>query len=133
LFGQAVGSLALNESKDEAYLSVQIGVKKELGLQKLSGGEKTLVSLAFLFALAVEGENTVLLLDEVDAPLDDSNTVRFLNLINKLKSEIQIITVTHNKLTMLNCDNLIGVAMDSRGASEVLELSLSDLPLEASA
>ena len=131
LFADAKGQVWLSEAKDEAYIAARIGVKKELGLQKLSGGEKTLVSLAFLFALAVEGKNTVLLLDEVDAPLDDFNTGRFLELVQKLKEDTQIISVTHNKLSMLKSDNLIGVSVDLRGTSQVVELSLNDLPVEA--
>jgi chromosome segregation protein len=131
LFEDAKGQVWLSETKNEAYIAARLGVKKELGLQKLSGGEKTLVSLAFLFALAIEGKNTVLLLDEVDAPLDDFNTGRFLELVQKLSEDTQILSVTHNKLSMLRSDNLIGVSVDSRGTSQVVELSLNDLPVEA--
>ncbi len=111
-------------------IHVQLRNKKSLSLSQFSGGEKTLISLAFLSALAFESGSPVLLLDEVDAPLDDINVGRFINLINSLKKWTQIICVTHNKLTMYAASSLLGVTLNSDAVTEVISLDLDSLPKE---
>lgn len=129
LFSGARGKLELDESG--IYVNIQFQNKKMIGLNQLSGGEKTLISLSLLCALAFESGAPALLLDEVDAPLDDFNTARFLELIKDLKNTCQIICVTHNKLTMLSADRLLGVTLNHDGSTEVITLNVADLPLEA--
>ncbi|MCS6893018.1 MAG: AAA family ATPase, partial [Deltaproteobacteria bacterium] len=128
LFPGARGQLLLVDGG--LAIEVQFKNKKPSNLNQLSGGEKTLVSLSFLSALAFESGSPVLLLDEVDAPLDDFNTSRFLELVKELKKDCQVIAVTHNKMTMLAADTLLGVTLSQDGFSEALLLNLSDIPLE---
>jgi chromosome segregation protein len=92
----------------------------------LSGGEKTLVSLAALFALIAVSPPPFLVLDEIDAALDDDNAQRFSELIKDFSEKTQFIIVTHNKVTMESMDTLYGITMGSEGVSKVLSLKLEE-------
>ncbi|MCS6961943.1 MAG: chromosome segregation protein SMC [Deltaproteobacteria bacterium] len=129
LFSGASGVLRLDESG--VHLEINFKNKKGASLNQLSGGEKSLLSLSFLCALAFEAKSPVLIFDEVDAPLDDFNAAKLVELVKDLKETCQIICVTHNKITMLASDRLIGVTLHLDGYSEVLSLTLEDMPLEA--
>lgn len=93
-------------------------------LEQLSGGEKTLVVLAFLFALYLVKPSPFCVLDEVDAPLDDANIDRFLRLLRSFGETTQFVLVTHNKRTMEAVDALYGVTMQPEGVSKVLAIRL---------
>lgn len=106
-------------------LEVSLPRKKIKGLDMLSGGEKSLVSIAALFALISVSPPPFLVLDEVDAALDERNTKRFADLISKFSKKSQFILVTHNRATMEAADILYGVTMEEDGISKVLSIKLS--------
>ncbi len=94
--------------------------KKNTSLQILSGGEKSLVAMSLVFAFFSLNQAPFCLLDEVDAPLDDANTLRFCKLVKELSKDTQFIYISHNKLTMEMATQLIGVTMYNSGVSNVL-------------
>jgi chromosome segregation protein len=99
--------------------------KKALGIRHLSGGERALTAIAMLFGLYLVKPSPFCILDEVDAPLDDANTGRFLRLLNRFKSNTQVVIITHNKLTMESADNLYGVTMEQPGVSRLVSVRLN--------
>ncbi len=99
--------------------------KKALGIRHLSGGERALTAIAMLFGLYLIKPSPFCILDEIDAPLDDSNTTRFLRLIARFKSKTQFVLITHNKLTMESADNLYGVTMEQPGVSMLVSVRLN--------
>ena len=90
----------------------------------LSGGEKSLVSIAALFALISVSPPPFLVLDEVDAALDERNTKRFADLIKNFSNKTQFLLVTHNRATMEAANILYGVTMGEDGTSRVLSIKL---------
>lgn len=105
-------------------VSLSIPRKKISSLDMLSGGEKSLVSIAAIFALISVSPPPFLVLDEVDAPLDERNAKRFADLIRDFSKKTQFILVTHNRATMEAADVLYGITMGDEGASKVLSLKL---------
>ena len=105
---------------------ISIPRKKIKNLDMLSGGEKSLVSLAALFSLVSISPPPFLVLDEIDAALDDENARRFAELLQKSSKETQFIVVTHNKITMETAGILYGITMGEDGVSKVLSLKLED-------
>ena len=101
------------------------GNKKIGSLSLLSGGEKALTAIALLFAVYMEKPSPFCILDEVDAPLDDENTMRFCHLLEKLSPQTQFLVVTHNKRTMEVAENLLGVTMEDDGISKVVPVQLN--------
>ena len=93
-------------------------------LEMLSGGERSLVSLAALFALISVNPPPFLVLDEIDSALDDRNAQRFAELIKKFSQKTQFIIITHNRATMTVADVLYGITMGEDGVSKVLSLKL---------
>lgn len=91
--------------------------KRPQSISQLSGGEKTLTATAFLFALYLYKPAPFCIFDEVDAPLDDSNILKFNKIIKKFSEESQFVIVTHNKLTMAAVDIIYGVYMQDQGVS----------------
>lgn len=100
--------------------------KKNSSIHLLSGGEKALTALAFIFSLFQLNPAPFCLLDEVDAPLDDSNTERFCNLVRKMSRQTQFIFISHNKITMEMAQQLIGVTMQERGVSRVVAVEIEE-------
>ncbi len=98
--------------------------KKNQSIQLLSGGEKALTALSLIFSLFKLNPAPFCLLDEVDAPLDDSNTVRFCELVRKMSEETQFLFITHNKVTMELGQQLVGVTMNEPGVSRVVEVDI---------
>ena len=90
----------------------------------LSGGERSLVSIAALFALIAVSPPPFLVLDEVDASLDEKNAKRFADLVKEFSTKTQFVIVTHNRATMEAANVLYGVTMGSDGTSKVLSLKL---------
>jgi chromosome segregation protein len=101
--------------------------KRLQNLMLLSGGEKALTAIALLFALFQTKPSPFCILDEVDAPLDDVNTVRFLDLLRDLAGDTQFIIITHNKLTMEVAGCLYGVTMEEKGVSKLVAVELDDV------
>jgi len=106
--------------------------KRLQNLMLLSGGEKALTAIALLFALFRTKPSPFCILDEVDAPLDDVNTLRFVGMLRELARETQCIVITHNKLTMEVAGTLYGVTMEERGVSKLVAVELEEIqPAEA--
>jgi len=106
--------------------------KRLQNLMLLSGGEKALTAIALLFALFRTKPSPFCILDEVDAPLDDINTLRFVEVLRQMANETQFIVVTHNKLSMEVAATLYGVTMEERGVSKLVAVQLEDVhPEEA--
>jgi len=124
------GRLILTEGQTLAESGVEVKVKlpgkAEQDLLSLSGGEKAIVGLCFLFALLKINPAPFVLLDEVDAPLDDANTDRFVSLLREFSDRTQFIVITHNPITVQAADHLYGVTMEEEGVSKVLSLSLKE-------
>lgn len=117
-----------NNGEDMKGVDFEISIprKKIKNLDMLSGGEKSLVSLAALFSLVSISPPPFLVLDEIDAALDDENARRFSELLLKSSKETQFIVVTHNKITMEIAGILYGITMGEDGVSKVLSLKLED-------
>ena len=98
--------------------------KKNSTIHLLSGGEKALTALALVFALFRLNPAPFCLMDEVDAPLDDSNTERFCAMVKKMSERTQFLFVSHNKITMEMAQQLIGVTMQESGVSRIVEVDI---------
>ncbi len=124
LFPEGDGRIRLVGSDDPleagVEIEVRLGRKGHRRLSFLSGGEKALAGLGFLFSLHLARPTPFLVLDEVDAPLDDANLGRFLRLIDSLRTKTQVIVVTHQKRTMERADTLVGVTLNPDGSSRVI-------------
>ena len=126
--GRAVLELLGNEILDTGLQIVaQPPGKKNTTIHLLSGGEKALTAIALVFALFRLNPAPFCLLDEVDAPLDDSNTERFCELVKEMSAQTQFLYVSHNKITMELADQLIGVTMQESGVSRIVEVDLNDV------
>jgi chromosome segregation protein len=106
-------------------MDIQIPGKKRQNLSLLSGGEKALCSISLIFSILVHRSSPFLVLDEVDAPLDDSNVSLFKRLIREIAGTSQVILITHNKKTMEISDSLIGITMEKSGISSTVSVSLN--------
>ncbi|HET9699758.1 MAG TPA: chromosome segregation protein SMC, partial [Burkholderiales bacterium] len=100
--------------------------KKNSSIHLLSGGEKALTALSLVFAMFRLNPAPFCLLDEVDAPLDDSNTGRFCALVRKMAENTQFLFITHNKITMEMGEQLIGVTMQEQGVSHVVAVDVEE-------
>ncbi|CAG4883822.1 Chromosome partition protein Smc [Georgfuchsia toluolica] len=100
--------------------------KKNSTIHLLSGGEKALTAIAMVFAIFQLNPAPFCLLDEVDAPLDDSNTDRFCEMVKRMSAQTQFIFITHNKIAMEMAQQLIGVTMQERGVSRVVEVDMDE-------
>ena len=105
--------------------------KRLQNLMLLSGGEKALTAIALLFALFRTKPSPFCILDEVDAPLDDLNTRRFVELLKEMSAETQFLVITHNKITMEVASTLYGVTMEEKGVSKLVAVQLEELQPEA--
>ncbi|MCY4102293.1 MAG: AAA family ATPase [bacterium] len=136
LFDGGAGRLSLTEPQDPLNSGVEIEAqpagKNLRRLALLSGGERSLAALAFLFAVFRSQDCPFYVLDEVDAALDDVNLHRFLRLLEDFRATAQLILVTHQKPTMEIADSLYGVTMRPGGTSRVIaERRHTLLPLQA--
>ena len=100
--------------------------KRNASVHLLSGGEKALTAIALIFAIFQLNPSPVCLLDEVDAPLDDSNVVRFADLIKEMSADVQFVVITHNKLTMEMADHLMGVTQHEAGVSRLVSVDVEE-------
>ncbi len=130
LFPGGEGRLSLTEPDDLLDTGIEISAKpsgknvKRLSL--LSGGERTLAALAFLFAVFRSRPSPFYVMDEVEAALDDVNLHRFLKLVDEFRADAQLVIVTHQKRTMEAADCLQGVSMKPGGSSMVVSERVSD-------
>jgi chromosome segregation protein len=100
--------------------------KRNASIQLLSGGEKALTATALIFALFQINPAPFCLLDEVDAPLDDSNTHRFCDLVKSMAGETQFLFISHNKITMEMAQQLVGITMPEPGVSRVVAVDIAE-------
>ena len=98
--------------------------KKLSSIQALSGGERALTSIALLCSLLASFPSPFVVLDEVDAALDEANTIRFGGILSSLSGQTQFITITHNRETMAQSDILYGITMGDDGISKLLSIKL---------
>ena len=126
LFGGGFCKLDLLDKSEDSglILMARLPGKKNTKLSQLSGGEKALTALALVFSLFSINPAPFCLLDEVDAPLDDDNTARFINLVNEMSEKVQFIFVTHNKISMEKSSHLLGVTMRDLGVSKVVSVDV---------
>ena len=128
LFGGGMAELTLTD--DDALnagvvLMARPPGKKNSSISQLSGGEKALTALALVFAIFELNPAPFCLLDEVDAPLDDLNTLRFINMVEEMSKSVQFIFITHNKVSMERSDYLMGVTMQEAGVSRMVSVDVS--------
>ncbi|MBK9021089.1 MAG: chromosome segregation protein SMC [Sulfuritalea sp.] len=100
--------------------------KKNTTIHLLSGGEKALTAIALVFAIFNLNPAPFCMLDEVDAPLDDSNTVRFCEMVKRMSANTQFVFISHNKIAMEMAQQLIGVTMQEQGVSRVVEVDIEE-------
>ncbi len=126
LFGGGRAEIELVTAEDPLESGIEIVAQppgtKLKGITLLSGGQKTLTAVALLFALYMVKPSPFCLLDELDAPLDESNIHRFTNLLKQFVKESQFIIITHNKSTIAAADAIYGVTMQERGVSKTLSM-----------
>ena len=101
--------------------------KRPQNIMLLSGGEKALTAIALLFALFRTKPSPFCILDEVDAPLDDVNTLRYVELLKSMSHEVQFVLITHNKITMEAASRLYGVTMQEKGVSNLVAVELDEI------
>jgi chromosome segregation protein len=99
--------------------------KKNSSIYLLSGGEKALTAIALVFSLFLLNPAPFCLLDEVDAPLDDANTLRYSKMVAKMSNKTQFVFISHNKITMEIAHQLIGVTMQEQGVSRIVAVDIS--------
>ena len=126
----------VEELKDKIYkgkteiisdilISVKLPGKKQANMTFLSGGEKALTSIALICAIIYNNPSPFVVLDEVDAALDEANSERFAEIIDNLRDKTQFICITHNRATMHKADRLYGVTMDDNSISKLLSISFN--------
>ncbi|MDL2269665.1 chromosome segregation protein SMC, partial [Desulfosarcina sp. OttesenSCG-928-G17] len=128
LFQGGSACLELTRPDDPLESGVEFMVsppgKKLTRMSLLSGGEKALAAISFIFSIFLLRPASFCLMDEIDAPLDDANVVRFNNLMKTIGEKSQIIMITHNKSTMAFADTLFGITMEQNGLSRVVSVRL---------
>jgi len=129
LFEGGTARLILTEPDNPLETGVEYLIhppgKKLTRMSLLSGGEKALSAIAFIFSIFLIKPTAFCLLDEIDAPLDDVNVFRFNNLLQLIGEKSQIIMITHNKKTMEFADMLFGVTMEKKGISKIVSVNLN--------
>lgn len=130
LFDGGSAELKLTEGEDPLEAGLEILAsppgKKLQTLSLLSGGEQALAALALIFAVFLTNPSPICVLDEVDAPLDDTNVGRFCDMLAQIahETETRFIVVTHHRLTMARMDRLYGVTMEQQGVSRIVSVDL---------
>jgi chromosome segregation protein len=129
LFGGGRADLQLMDENDALNCGIEIIAKppgKQLqSISLLSGGERTMTAVALLFAIYMVRPSPFCVLDEMDAPLDESNINRFIKVLERFVSQSQFIIITHNKRTIAKADILYGVTMEERGVSKLVGMKMT--------
>jgi chromosome segregation protein len=129
IFPGGRGELLLTDENDLLETGVDIDIqvpgKRRQNVNLLSGGEKSLVAVALIFAILKYRPSPFLVLDEVDAALDDANTNLFNRLIQDVARQSQVVMITHNKSTMEVANSLFGVTMQKQGISSLVSVNLN--------
>ncbi len=130
LFGGGRAELIMTDENNILETGIDIIAqppgKKFQNISLLSGGEKALTALSLLFASFLIKPTPLCILDEADAPLDDSNTERFGKMLKELSKNIQFIVITHNRVTMEASDYIYGITMEEPGVSKVISMQLAE-------
>jgi len=130
LFGGGRAELILTDESNILETGIDIIAqppgKKLQNITLLSGGEKALTALSLLFASFLIKPTPLCILDEADAPLDDSNTGRFSRMLRELSTNIQFIVITHNRVTMEAADYIYGITTEEPGVSKVISMQLAE-------
>ena len=100
--------------------------KRNSTINQLSGGEKALTAVALVFSIFELNPAPFCLLDEVDAPLDDNNNIRYCETVREMSQNVQFIFITHNKVTMELADQLLGVTMHEAGVSRLVAVDTDE-------
>jgi chromosome segregation protein len=129
IFPGGRGELRLTDSEDMLETGVDVDIlipgKRAQSISLLSGGEKSLAAIALIFAILLYRPVPFVVLDEVDAALDDANISLFNNLVKDISADSQIIMVTHNKRTMEVAEYLFGITMQKQGISTMVSVALN--------
>lgn len=125
-YSEEDGEQKEREEKIGIEIELDLPKKRITSLEMLSGGEKSLVSIAALFALISVSPPPFLVLDEIDAALDEKNSKMFADLIRDFSGQTQFIIVTHNRAVMETANILYGITMNDDGTSKLLSLKLSE-------
>jgi chromosome segregation protein len=126
LFGGGKANLLLVDDADPLESGIEMIAKppgKQLqSISLLSGGERTMTAVALLFAIYMVKPSPFCVLDEMDAPLDESNIGRFIKLLDRFVGQSQFFVITHNKATMSRADMIYGVTMEEQGVTKLLSV-----------
>ncbi len=118
---------AENKTEQGIEIIVKPPGKRLSNLAALSGGERSMTSVALMFALMSVNPSPICVLDEIDAALDDANVKRFLRILNELSQNSQFIVITHNRITVQDAETVYGISMEQDATSTVLSLKIKDL------
>jgi chromosome segregation protein len=129
LFGGGRADLSLLDENDPLNCGIEITAKppgKQLqSISLLSGGERAMTAVSLLFAIYMVRPSPFCILDEMDAPLDESNINRFIRVLERFVGQSQFVIITHNKRTIAKADILYGVTMEERGVSKIVGMKLT--------
>ncbi len=135
LFESSEANLELAKDEDPLEANIEILArptgKKIQHIALLSGGEKTLTAIALLFAIYLVKPSPFCILDEVDAPLDDTNIDKFTKILRDFSKDTQFIVVTHNKRTMEAAQNIFGITMQEAGVSKVVSVKFNNRDIQS--
>ncbi len=132
MFGGGRADLSLMDESDPLNCGIEITAKppgKQLqSISLLSGGERSMVAVALLFAIYMVRPSPFCVLDEVDAALDESSINRFIKMLDRFARQSQFVIITHNKRTIAKAEVLYGVTMEERGVSKLVGMKLTERP-----